>query len=50
MRYLPTVLRVLLRKPTNEAARKAGANYYLVKPVDESTLLEHVALLTGRKP
>lgn len=32
------------------AARKAGANYYLVKPVDESTLLEHVALLTGRKP
>lgn len=32
------------------AARAAGANYYLVKPVDESTLLEHVALLAGHKP
>lgn len=32
------------------AARAAGANYYLVKPVDEGTLLEHVALLTGHRP
>ncbi|MGV3593218.1 MAG: response regulator [Gammaproteobacteria bacterium] len=32
------------------AAREAGANYYLVKPVDEAALLEHVALLTGRRP
>ena len=32
------------------AARTAGANHYLVKPVDEKALLEHVALLTGRKP
>lgn len=32
------------------AAREAGANYYLVKPVDDGTLLEHVALLTGRRP
>jgi two-component system chemotaxis response regulator CheY len=32
------------------AARAAGANYYLVKPVDEAALLEHVALMTGRRP
>lgn len=29
------------------AARKAGANFYLTKPVDESTLIAHVALLCG---
>jgi two-component system, chemotaxis family, chemotaxis protein CheY len=28
-------------------ARKAGANFYLVKPVTESDLLSHAALLTG---
>jgi two-component system, chemotaxis family, chemotaxis protein CheY len=28
-------------------ARKAGANFYLVKPVAESDLLSHAALLTG---
>jgi two-component system, chemotaxis family, chemotaxis protein CheY len=28
-------------------ARKAGANFYLVKPVAESNLLRHAALLTG---
>jgi two-component system chemotaxis response regulator CheY len=30
-----------------EAARAAGANYYLVKPLTPATLLEHVALLCG---
>ena len=30
------------------AARAAGANYYLVKPLHEATLLRYVALLTGR--
>ena len=28
-------------------ARKAGANFYLVKPVSEESLLRHVAALTG---
>jgi two-component system, chemotaxis family, chemotaxis protein CheY len=28
-------------------ARKAGANFYLVKPVAESDLLSHAAVLTG---
>ena len=31
------------------AARAAGANYYLIKPVGEDALLEHVALLCGRR-
>jgi two-component system chemotaxis response regulator CheY len=30
-----------------EDARVAGANFYLVKPVSESDLLRHVAVLTG---
>jgi two-component system, chemotaxis family, chemotaxis protein CheY len=30
-----------------DAARRAGANYYLLKPLDEETLLSHVAALTG---
>jgi two-component system chemotaxis response regulator CheY len=30
------------------AARAAGANFYLVKPLDEETLLAHVVALTGR--
>jgi two-component system chemotaxis response regulator CheY len=29
------------------AARAAGANYYLVKPLSEQVLVEHVALLCG---
>lgn len=29
------------------AARAAGANYYLVKPVRDATLIDHVALLCG---
>ena len=30
-----------------EAARAAGANFYLVKPVRPDTLVEHVALMCG---
>ena len=30
------------------AARKAGANFFLNKPVDEESLTAHVALLCGR--
>jgi two-component system chemotaxis response regulator CheY len=30
------------------AARAAGANHYLVKPLREDTLLRYIALLTGR--
>ncbi|ROP80794.1 two-component system chemotaxis response regulator CheY [Stella humosa] len=29
------------------AARAAGANFYLVKPVDRDVLLEHVGLMCG---
>ena len=31
-----------------EDARAAGANYYLVKPVSEAALRDHVAVLVGR--
>jgi two-component system chemotaxis response regulator CheY len=31
-----------------EAARAAGANYYLVKPLSENVLIDHVGLLSGR--
>ena len=30
------------------AARAAGANYYLVKPLSDAVLTEHVAMLCGR--
>jgi two-component system chemotaxis response regulator CheY len=30
-----------------EDARRAGANFYLVKPISETDLLRHVAVLTG---
>jgi two-component system chemotaxis response regulator CheY len=30
------------------AARAAGANFYLVKPLSDAVLLEHVELLCGR--
>jgi two-component system chemotaxis response regulator CheY len=32
------------------AARAAGANYYLVKPVAEADLVRHVGMLTGEVP
>ena len=31
------------------AARAAGANFYLVKPVSDAVLTEHVAMLCGRR-
>jgi two-component system chemotaxis response regulator CheY len=30
-----------------DAARRAGANYYLVKPVDPNTLVEYCTMLCG---
>jgi two-component system chemotaxis response regulator CheY len=33
-----------------EAARAAGANYYLVKPVSQDDLVLHARALTGRAP
>lgn len=33
-----------------DAARKAGANYYLVKPIDPPTLVEYCSMLCGRVP
>jgi two-component system chemotaxis response regulator CheY len=33
-----------------EAARMAGANYYLVKPIDREVLLEFAAMLCGLPP
>ena len=30
-----------------EAARAAGANFYLVKPIAQDSLVDHVALLVG---
>jgi len=32
------------------AARNAGANYYLVKPVAQQTLVDYVAMLSGAAP
>lgn len=32
-----------------EAARQAGANFYLVKPIKPEALVEHVGLLIGRR-
>lgn len=32
-----------------DAARAAGANFYLVKPIAPEALVEHVRLLTGRR-
>jgi two-component system chemotaxis response regulator CheY len=32
------------------AARAAGANFYLVKPVAESDLVRHVGVLIGDAP
>ncbi len=35
------------REQDFEAARVAGANFYLVKPIAQDVLVEHVALLCG---
>ncbi len=45
---IPALVTSTEAKPQDRvAARRAGANYYLVKPVSEFVLLEHVALLCG---
>jgi two-component system chemotaxis response regulator CheY len=50
---LPLAATVVLITSTEAAARdaglarEAGANFYLVKPVAQKTLLDHVALLCG---
>ena len=33
-----------------DEARKAGANFYRIKPVSEADLLRHVMVLTGTPP
>jgi two-component system chemotaxis response regulator CheY len=33
-----------------DAARAAGANFYLVKPLDADVLVEHAAMLCGLRP
>jgi two-component system chemotaxis response regulator CheY len=33
-----------------DAARRAGANFYLVKPVTPEALIAHADLMTGRAP
>ncbi len=35
------------RQQDFDAARMAGANFYLTKPVDENTFVEFVSMLTG---
>lgn len=50
---LPTAALVTLvtsteaREPDVAAARAAGANFYLTKPVSQDSLIEHVVLLCG---
>jgi two-component system, chemotaxis family, chemotaxis protein CheY len=48
---IPALVTSTESKPQDmAAARAAGANYYLVKPVSETALVEHMALLCGRAP
>jgi two-component system chemotaxis response regulator CheY len=56
-RATPEVARLPALMITTEAgeqdvgeARAAGTNFYLVKPVSETDLLRHVAILTGAPP
>ena len=45
---LPTlVMSTEADQQDRRAARNAGANFYLVKPVSETDLIHHVAVLTG---
>lgn len=47
---IPALVTSTESKPQDmAAARGAGANYYLVKPVGEDVLIEHIALLCGRR-
>ena len=48
---IPALVTSTEAKPQDvEAARAAGANYYLVKPLSEAVLKDHVALLCGARP
>ncbi|RYG29685.1 MAG: response regulator [Burkholderiales bacterium] len=50
-RSIPALLTSTEAKPSDmEAAREAGANFYLVKPIDPGALRAHVALMAGRAP
>jgi len=45
---IPAVVTSTESRPQDfDAARAAGANYYLVKPVNAGTLREYVSLLSG---
>lgn len=47
---IPALMTSTEAAPSDKAAaRAAGANFYLVKPVAAETMLAHVALLTGRR-
>jgi two-component system chemotaxis response regulator CheY len=47
----PAVVISTEAKPEDaEAARRAGANFYLVKPVSPERLIEYADLLSGRSP
>ena len=48
---VPALVASTEAKPLDAAAaRTAGANFYLVKPVSPETLIEHAALLAGVVP
>jgi len=48
---IPALMTSTEAKPQDvDAARAAGANYYLVKPVSQDSLVLHAQALTGRAP
>ena len=50
MRSTPALMTSTEAKPQDkEEGRLAGANYYLVKPITEEALIQHVDLLAGRR-
>jgi two-component system chemotaxis response regulator CheY len=51
MSSVPAIVTSTESRPVDfAAARKAGANYYLVKPIDEQALLEYAGMLSGLSP
>jgi two-component system chemotaxis response regulator CheY len=51
MGSIPALVTSTESRPVDfESARLAGANYYLVKPIDRDVLLEFAAMLCGRPP
>jgi two-component system chemotaxis response regulator CheY len=45
---IPALVTTTEAKPEDrKAAREAGANYYLTKPLSDAVLIEHVTLLCG---